>query len=55
MKNCLIDIGIFKERLSKKNCESYLLCGGELLVYYCVLFDGMFVEVCVLRSFIIGI
>lgn len=27
---------------------------GELLVYYCVRFREEFVEVCVLRGFIIG-
>lgn len=54
VKNCPTDIGTFKERSSKKNCESHLPCGGEPLVYHCVPFDGMLVEVCAPRSLITG-
>lgn len=46
---------VFEERLEKKNCNMNLICVGKLLVYYCVMFKGMFIEVCVFRVFIIGI
>lgn len=52
---CFMNDIVFKERFEKKNCNIFLICVGKLLVYYCVLFEGMIVEVCVFRIFIIGI
>lgn len=52
---CFMNDNVFKERFEKKNCSIFLICDGELLFYYCVLFKGMIVEVCVFSVFIIGI
>lgn len=54
VKICPPNIDTLKERSSKKNCESHLPCGGKPLVYHCVAFDGMLVEVCAPRSLITG-
>lgn len=52
---CFMNDNVFKERFEKKNCNIFFLCVGKLLVYYCVIFEGMFIEVCFFMVFIIGI
>lgn len=46
---------MFEEKMFEKNCDRFEKCMGKKLKYYCVIFEGKFVEVCVLRFFIRGI
>lgn len=44
----------FKEQSNSKNCSRYSSCAGERLVYHCLSFGEMLVEVCAPRSVITG-
>lgn len=51
---CPTNENAFKERSEKKNCNILSTCAGESLFYHCVMFDGMLIEVCALRTPITG-
>lgn len=51
---CPTNENAFKERSEKKNCNILSTCAGESLFYHCVMFDGMLIDVCALRTPITG-